>query len=187
MKRRLGLHKGATLCASPAFVSSNEEADMQIPHNAHVLVADGRKMLFFRNEGDAEYLKLEVEAHREEENPKASDQGTDEPGRTFSGAQGGDPRSGGLGATVGAAHSAYSETDFHQLQEDRFAAEAAEMLKERALANRFEKLIVVAPPKTLGELRKHYHKEVEARIAGEVAKDLTNMPVPEIEKILQSA
>ncbi len=159
---------------------------MQIPHNAHVLVADGRKMLFFRNEGDADYPKLEVESHREEHNPKASDQGTDQPGRAFSGAQGGDPRSGGLGATVGAGRSAYSDTDFHQLQEDRFAHEAAEMLKKRALANQIEKLIIVAPPKTLGELRKHYHKEVEARIAGEVAKDLTNMPVPEIEKVLQA-
>jgi protein required for attachment to host cells len=160
---------------------------MQIPHNAHVLVADGRKLLFFRNEGDAEYPKLEVQSQREEQNPKDSDQGTDQPGRTFSGAQGGDPRSGGLGATVGAGRSAYSETDFHQLQEDRFAHEAADMLKKKALANEFEQLIVVAPPKTLGELRKHYHKEVEQRIAGEIAKDLTNMPVEEIEKLIQSA
>jgi protein required for attachment to host cells len=160
---------------------------MQIPHNAHVLVADGRKLLFFRNEGDAEYPKLEVQSQREEQNPKDSDQGTDQPGRTFSGAQGGDPRSGGLGATVGAGRSAYSETDFHQLQEDRFAHEAADMLKKKALANEFEQLIVVAPPKTLGELRKHYHKEVETRIAGEIAKDLTNMPVQEIEKLIQSA
>jgi protein required for attachment to host cells len=160
---------------------------MQIRHNAHVLVADGRKLLFFRNEGDAEYPKLEVQSQREEQNPKDSDQGTDQPGRTFSGAQGGDPRSGGLGATVGAGRSAYSETDFHQLQEDRFAHEAADMLKKKALANEFEQLIVVAPPKTLGELRKHYHKEVETRIAGEIAKDLTNMPVEEIEKLIQSA
>jgi protein required for attachment to host cells len=159
---------------------------MQIPHNAYVLVADGRKLLFFRNEGDADYPKLEVEMEREQENPKDSDQGTDQPGRTFSGAQGGDPRSGGLGATAGAGRSAYSETDFHQLEEDRFAHEAADMLKKKALANAFEQLIVVAPPKTLGELRKHYHKEVESRIAGEVAKDLTNMPVAEIEKILQA-
>ncbi|HEY0115786.1 MAG TPA: host attachment family protein [Allosphingosinicella sp.] len=160
---------------------------MQIPHNAYVLVADGRKLLFFRNEGDSDYPKLEVEVEREEHNPDARDQGTDEPGRTFSGAHGGDPRSGGLGATVGAARSAYSETDFHQLQEDRFAHEAADMLKQKALANEYDRLIVVAPPKTLGEMRKHYHKEVESRIAGELAKDLTNMPVDEIERILQAS
>ena len=78
----------------------------------------------------------------------------------------------------GIGHHAYSETDFHQLEEDRFAAEAAAMLKERALRNDFESLIVVAPPRTLGELRKHYHKEVEKRLSGEIAKDLTGHPVP---------
>jgi protein required for attachment to host cells len=150
-----------------------------------VLVADGSKLLFFRNEGDADYPKLEVEAERQQENPKDSDQGRSEPGRTFSSNRG-DPRTGGYGSTVGAARSAYSETDFHQLQKDNFAHEAADMLKKKALANEFEQLIIVAPPATLGELRKHYHKEVESRIAGEVAKDLTNMPVAEIEKILQA-
>lgn len=158
---------------------------MQLPHKSFIVVADGRKMLFFRNEGDADYPKLEVENHREEDNPKDSDQGTDRPGRAFT--AGGVPPGQG-GSRPGAANrSGYSETDFHQLQEDRFAAELAEMLKERVLANEIETLIVVAPPKTLGELRKHYHKEVEARLAGEIAKDLTNIPVPEIEKALQAA
>ena len=147
---------------------------MQIPHNAHVLVADGRKLLFFRNEGDADYPKLEVEAHREDQNPAHHEQATDTAGRAAvpAGASGG---------------GSMEEVDFHQQQEDRFAADAADMLRKRALANEIEKLIIVAPPKTLGELRKHYHKEVEARIAGEIPKDLTNMPVPEIEKVLQAA
>ena len=68
-----------------------------------------------------------------------------------------------------------------------FAAETAEMLKRRAMANEFESLIVVAPPKMLGELRKHYHKEVTDRLVGELAKDLTGHPVPEIEAALQKA
>lgn len=145
---------------------------MQVPHNSCVLVADGKKLLFFRNEGDETFPKLEVEAKEEQANPATRDQKTDESGRTF--------------ATSGVAHHAYSETDFHQLGEDRFAAEAADMLNARALRNEFERLIVVAPPRTLGELRKHYHKEVEKRLAGEVPKDLTGHPVSEIEKILQA-
>lgn len=157
---------------------------MRVPHNSCVLVADGRKMLFFRNEGDAEFPNLEVERKRVEENPKDSEQGTDAPGRTFSSNRG-DPRTGGYGATMGSARSAYAETDFHQFEENRFAAETAEMLKDRALRNDFESLVIVAPPKTLGELRKHYHKEVEKRIAAEIPKDLTNMPVEEIERVLQ--
>jgi protein required for attachment to host cells len=146
---------------------------MQVPHNSFVVVADGRKMLFFRNEGDAEFPKLLVERKQVQENPADRDQKTDAPGHTFD-------------ASGGAGRSAYEEVDFHQLEEDRFAAETAEMLRKRALRNEFESLIIVAPPKTLGELRKHYHKEVEKRLAAEVAKDLTGHPVAEIEKILQA-
>ena len=157
---------------------------MRVPHNSCVIVADGRKMLFFRNEGDGEFPNLEVERKRTDENPPDREQGTDKPGRGFVAA--GSPRTPG-GVTGGANHrSAYSETDFHQLEENRFAAEAAAMLKERALNNDFDSLIVVAPPKTLGEMRKHYHKEVEKRLSAEIAKDLTNMPVEEIERILQA-
>ncbi len=143
---------------------------MQVPHKSFVVVADGAKMLFFRNEGDAEFPKLEVERKREQEDRPDRDWKTDEPGRAFS--------------SVGAGRSAYEETDFHQLEEDRFAAETAELLKKRALQNDFESLIIIAPPRTLGELRKHYHKEVEKRLTGEIAKDLTGHPVEEIEKII---
>ncbi|HEX6375064.1 MAG TPA: host attachment family protein [Allosphingosinicella sp.] len=146
---------------------------MQVPHNSFVVVADGKKMLFFRNEGDAEFPKLEIERKLETADAPDRDQKTDAPGRAFS--------------SVSSGRSAYEEVDFHQLEEERFAADTAEMLRKRALRNEFEALIIVAPPKTLGELRKHYHKEVEKRLAGEVAKDLTGHPVAEIEKILQSA
>jgi protein required for attachment to host cells len=146
---------------------------MQVPHNTFVVVADGQKMLFFRNEGDAEYLKLEVEKKEVQDNPADRDQKTSEAGRTFD-------------ASGGAGRSAYEETDFHQLAEDRFAAETAAMLKDRALRNEYESLIIVAPPRTLGELRKHYHKEVQKRLTAEIAKDLTGHPVPEIEKILSA-
>ena len=145
---------------------------MRVPHNSYVLVADGKKMLFFRNEGDERFPRLEVDRKEVQKNPPTRDQKTDESGRTF--------------ASAGTAHHAYSESDFHQLGEDRFAVEAADMLRERALRNDYETLIVVAPPRTLGELRKHYHKEVERRLTGEVAKDLTGHPVTEIEKILRS-
>ena len=146
---------------------------MQVPHNSFVVVADGKKMLFFRNEGDSDYPKLEVERKREQVNPADLDQKTDQAGQAPSG-------------SGGAGYSSYGETDFHQLEEDRFAAETAELLRKRALNNDFESLIIVAPPKTLGELRKHYHKEVEKRLAGEIAKDLTGHPVPEIEKIIRA-
>ena len=146
---------------------------MQLPHNAVVLVADGRKMLFLRNQGDAANPELVVETAREQDNPSNGDQTTDRPGRTQS--------------SVGAGRSGYEETDFHQLEEDRFAADAANLLKRRALTNDFETLVIVAPPKTLGELRKHYHKTVSDRLKTEIDKDLTGHPIADIVKALQNA
>jgi protein required for attachment to host cells len=148
------------------------ERAMQIPHDSFVLVADGRKSLFFRNEGDGEFPNLVVERKQVQENPDHHEQASDTAGMAMN-------VIGGHGGTM-------AEVDFHQLEEDRFAADTAEMLKRRALRNEYDALVVVAPPRTLGELRKHYHKEVEKRLVGEVAKDLTTMPVEEIERVLQA-
>ena len=146
---------------------------MQLPHNAVVLVADGRKMLFLRNEGDNAFPNLIVEEAQAQVNPATRDQATDSAGRASS--------------PQGGVQSSVEPTDFHQIEEDRFAADAAAMLKKRALANDYETLIVVAPPRTLGELRKHYHKEVSNRLAGELDKDLTGHPIKDIEKALKNA
>ncbi|WP_176590409.1 host attachment family protein [Sphingobium sp. EM0848] len=143
---------------------------MRIEHDAMVLVADGRKMLFFRNRGNSQFPNLEAETVKYQDNPADREQGSDAPGRAAN--------------SVGGHLSAMGQTNFHDLEETRFAAEAADLLKRRALAHDFDKLIVVAPPAALGEIRKHYHKEVQDRLVGEVAKDLSNHPVPEIERII---
>ncbi len=57
---------------------------MQVPHDAMVVVADGRKLLMLRNQGDAEYLNLEVVRKELHANPKDSDQKTDSSGRSSS-------------------------------------------------------------------------------------------------------
>ncbi|MFZ2995126.1 host attachment family protein [Sphingobium sp.] len=142
---------------------------MQIDHDAVVLVADGRKMLFFRNKGDATHPNLETETVKMQDNPAHLDQASDKAGQSSS---------------TGTASGTMGENDYHVLEEQRFAAEAADMLKRGALANDYEKLIIVASPNTLGEMRKHYHKAVSDRLVGEIAKDLSNHPVPEIEKII---
>lgn len=169
---------------------------MQVPHNAMVVVADGRKMLLLRNEGDAQIPNLQVIKKDLHPNPKDSDQKRDAAGGASSTqtgpgapavAQGGSMHAAGGGAQFAPSRGSMDETDFHQLEEDRFAAETAELLKTRALHQDFESLIIVAPPKTLGELRKHYHKEVSDRLAGELDKDLTGHTVPQIEEALLKA
>lgn len=143
---------------------------MRIENGTLVMVADGAKMLLLRNKGDADYPNLEVEAGLEQASEPDRDIATDAPGRASS--------------PVGGQASTMEQPDYHQQAEDRFAAEAADLLKERALANDYESLIIVAPPRTLGEMRKHYHGEVEKRLSGEIAKDLTNHPVDQIESII---
>lgn len=146
---------------------------MKIPHDGFVVVADGAKMLFLRNEGDEAHPNLQVERKRSQDNPANSDLKAN--------------RSGHVSQSAGSGGSSYQDTDFHQLAEDRFASQTADLLKKRALENDFDKLLIVAPPKTLGELRKHYHSEVEKRLVGEIDKDLTGHPLAEIEKIIAAA
>jgi protein required for attachment to host cells len=143
---------------------------VKIPHNAFVFVGDGRKALLLRNEGDADLLNLKTERVFTDQNPATHEQGTDRPGRAFS--------------SVGAVRSSVSQTDWHQLEEHRFAAEVAAMLERTVRDRGVETLIVVAPPRALAELRKAFHPEVKKRIIAEIDKDLTKHPIDQIEKHL---
>src|SRR3546814_12586642 len=81
-----------------------EGTDMRVPHNSFVVVADGEKLLFFRNDGDSDYLKLEVERKRQSENPASRDIKTDSPGRAFE--------------SVGNGRTVMGETEFHNIEEE---------------------------------------------------------------------
>ena len=143
---------------------------MPIPNQALILVADGRKMLFLRNHGGAARLDLRTEAHDERADAKDSDMKTDAPGVGLQ--------------SFGYGRPAMDETDFHQQAEDQWARDAADLLNRRALAGDFDALAIVAPPKTLGELRKHFHKEVEKRIVAIFNKEMTDRPLADIEDLL---
>ena len=143
---------------------------MALPNRALVLVADGRKLLFLRNEGDQNQIDLRTEAHDFRDDRKDSDIKTDAPGT--------------VQQSAGYGRSTYEETDFHQLEEDRWAKDAAEELKKRALRNDFDALAIVAPPKVLGVLRKELHKEVEKRVILTLNKEMTDRPIPDIEELL---
>jgi protein required for attachment to host cells len=145
---------------------------MRIGNGTWVLVADGEKFLLLRNDGNAQRVDLRVIRHGEVENPPTREQGTDQPGRF------GDPAAG---------RSAVEETDWHRLEKERFAKELAERLRAWALDNRFEALVLAADPRTLGVLRPALHKAVTERLVGELDKDLTGMPVTEIEAVLEAA
>jgi protein required for attachment to host cells len=144
---------------------------MHIPNRAGILVTDGRKMLLFRNEGDADYPNFRAVVKEEDDNPPDRFQKKDAPGRTT--LAGGDHR-----------RSAYDEDDRHRREEERFAVETMELVNRRMEDGSFDRLLVVADPRTLGTLRGHYGHGLEQRLIGEVAKDLVKHPVAEIERIL---
>ena len=71
--------------------------------------------------------------------------------------------------------------------EDGFAMGVAEVLNKWVLNGKVDKLLVIAAPKTLGELRKHWHKELSSRLVGEIAKDLTGHSTDQIAAAIDKA
>lgn len=135
---------------------------MKVPHNAHVAVVDGTKFLVLRNAGQMFDPKLE-----KAETPNL------------------DPTN----FSAGIRHQDLSgqrngSTDLNELAH---AAAAAEWLNAQAKAGAIDDLIVVADPKTLGEMRRHYHTELQARLRGEIAKTMTGDPADRIAAALAEA
>lgn len=138
-----------------------------------VAVADGGKALFLVNEGTDAAPVLTVLVKDEIDNPSARAQGADRPGRR-------------AGAGAG-QRSAMETTDWHELGEERFVRDFAERLNRFAERGRFERLILAAPPKVLGQLRPALSAKVTDRLAAEIGSDLTGLPVAGIEQHLARA
>jgi len=145
---------------------------INIPHDAIVFVGDGRKALFLRNAGDEKFPNLKAERVFVDHNPATHDQGTDKPGRVYA------------SAVAGGRHAAVEPTDWHQLEEHRFAHMVAEAFEKLGRERKVKAAVIVAPPRTLTELRQAFHDDVKTRIIAEVDKDFTKHPVYEIERHL---
>ena len=146
---------------------------MQLEHDTWVAVADGEKALLLRNQGDAEYPYLRVISKDETENPPSRELGTDRPGRM--------PDNGDHG------RSGMDETDWHRAAEREFAREFAAKLVDWANEGRFRHLVVCADPRTLGALRDGYGDRLKSVLVAELDKDLTNLPVTEMQDALKRA
>lgn len=134
---------------------------MKIPKGAFVAVADGEILNLFRNTGDEATPQL---TSIPDEPVSMENKGSG--GRHYS--------------------SAANPADSQQ-EEDSFAAGIAEILNKRVLDGKIDNLIVVAAPRTLGELRRHYHKSLSAVLVGEIAKDLTGHSTTQVEQIIEAA
>ena len=143
---------------------------LAVPHDAFVFVGDGRKALFLRNEGDEKFANfVTVSVFTDEKNPPTHEQGSDRPGRAFAGAH-------------CHSRSAVESTDWHDLEESRFAHRAAEALESVFRERAASALVIAAPARTLAEIRRALHADVKGKVIAEIDKDFTKMPVWEIEK-----
>ena len=66
------------------------------------------------------------------------------------------------------------------------ARELAERLEEAAHAHRFDKLVLVAAPKTLGDLRELLPDPVKTKVVAEIDKDLTKVPLRDLPRHLEA-
>ena len=134
---------------------------MLLPNGAMVAVADGEKFHLFHNKGDEGHPSLSA--------MPAGPVGSDNHGS-------------------GARRSTSSANPDHgQSEEDSHSAGVAALLNAEVTAGRIHHLVVIASPRALGELRKHYSKELSGKLVGEIAKDLTGHSVSDIEKAIAAA
>lgn len=132
---------------------------MLLPHGTLVALVDGKAFTLFRNAGNEAEPDLQpVESPTLDTHNHSGASHHDRPGN----------------------HSA------SLVAEDVHALAVAHWLNQEVLAHRIEHLFVIAAPRTLGELRKHYHKLLEQALIGELAKDLVDRNGQEVLEALQA-
>jgi protein required for attachment to host cells len=96
---------------------------------------------------------------------------SDRPGRSFESAD-------------NARHGMEPPSDPKRLAEADFVPGLASMLDEKLKAGAFDRLVLVAAPQALGDIRKAMSGQLAEAVYGELAKDLTKVPNNELAKHL---
>jgi protein required for attachment to host cells len=143
---------------------------IRLPEGIWVVVCDGAKALVLENAGDAEFPKLVTRAADKSFAPPTRELGTAPPTTVHQ--------------SVGTARSHAEQTDWHEKAEADFLTELVKRLDAAVMAKTVRRLVVVAPPRALGIMRRAYTDRLRGALEAEVDKDLTAVPVYEIEKRL---
>jgi len=129
-----------------------------------ILVANGTEAYIARNLGPGHGIEKDLEAEFHGPNIPNREIMADAPGRSFD--------SGGQGR-----HAMEPSTDPQRVNQQAFASEIAAHIDKAAGKNKFDRLVVVAAPQMLGELRQSLSNAAKAKVTGELAKDLTHVPL----------
>ncbi|WP_203290838.1 host attachment family protein [Maricaulis parjimensis] len=130
-----------------------------------VAALDGAKALIWRNEGFDDQPNLKLLERFEDDNPADRDQSADRAGRLS------DPAGG---------RSAVGDTDLHTLAKSRFVERVMHLLNASADNGDFDRVLVLAPAKVLGEARSHYSDALKALLL-EQPVDVVNQPMDRID------
>jgi protein required for attachment to host cells len=142
---------------------------VKVQHGDWVVVCDGKKALVLENAGDEKFLNLKTREVREQPDLSTHEQGADAPGRSIS---------------ADGRRSAVAQTDWHDQSEQKFLHTLVEHLETEVHAGKVKAVVIVAPPRALGMLRKVYTQGLRGALRAEVDKDLVKLPLDEIEKHL---
>jgi protein required for attachment to host cells len=137
------------------------------PIRTWVLIADGARARILENDGPGHGLKAVEGMVFSGDHAATHDLVSDREGRSQS--------SHGSGRSAIEARS-----DPHRELKAKFAQHLADILDREADAKSFHRLIIVAPPATLGDLRSLISEKVRSKITGEAAQDLTKLPNSEV-------
>jgi len=147
---------------------------MMNPRSTHwVLVADG---------GQARILELRRKPYQFRQVAELVSDVQHEPSRNL--VSDADGRSFNVQGPV--SHAKQPRTDPHELAEEQFTRELADKLDRAGSMGRFDHLQVIAEPRTLGRLRQQMSKSLLARVAGETALDLVQLPEQQLELKVRS-
>jgi len=84
-------------------------------------------------------------------------------------------------------HISSANPDGGRLDADVYAAATAAFLNKLSLNGTIEHLVVVSDPRTLGEMRKHFHRDLRGKIIAEFAKDFSQRPLEDIASLIADA
>jgi protein required for attachment to host cells len=137
-----------------------------------LLIADGSRAKVFESVGARNALHEIDDMARAIDLPKSGEILADKPGRALD--------------SVGAGrHAKENATDPHRHLKRDFASKVVGELRRAMLANRFDRLILVAPPAFLGDLREELPKDLEDKVVDEITSDLTNTPAQQLQTRLK--
>jgi protein required for attachment to host cells len=80
----------------------------------------------------------------------------------------------------GGRHAMEPRVDPHRQEAERFVARVSRAISAAAQRGQFDRLVLVAPPRALGELRRLLPERVLAMVIGESDRDLTKASVDSI-------